>query len=475
MSVAGPVRPARILLLAEMYPPDPRVGGFRARKLALALRAAGHDVHVMVMRAGDLTSGPLGERLTLHVVAPWRSPLQLLRAVRTGRADSGEAPTAGEEALAGTAASLGSSELRGLKGALLSLLRTPDEWQGAVPAMARAAERIGGAPFDLVYSTAPAFSMHLAAMRIARRWGTPWVMELRDPWRSSGSSRAAEASALSDWVDRRLYERCVRHASLLVTVADGAAALLRTHVGDGRADRVISVLNGIDEIALDRPPRPARDAVRVVYTGSVYPPRDPGPLAQAIARVHAQGGPEFELVFAGVTTPAETARIRAFTAGPAAARTQIHAWLPQPEARALIRDADLVLLPAQRWVRQIPNKLFDYVAARVPILALVEPESEAEQMLAAVGGHHVIRTTDAPERVEAITRQALAAAASADRLPVGDAAVLQPWTVANQQRRLVRAVEALLAGRPIPHDEGASQRAAAAGAADPRLAPADAG
>jgi glycosyltransferase involved in cell wall biosynthesis len=447
---SGPARPARILLVAELYPPEPRVGAFRTRKLAEALWEAGHDVHVLVMGAGDRAPGPLKERLTLHVAPRRRSPIDFLRGVRGGGASVAAPDAAAGGGASADAPAPAGREPQGLKRVVLSLLHTPDGAQGMVPALADAAAAIPGR-FDLVYSTAPSFSINLAARRIAERRGVPWVMELRDPWRGSGASeiRMAESTRLADWLDRRLYEGCVRRAAMVVTVADGAAEMIRSHVGPARADRVVSVLNGIDEVEHDRPPRPAgRSALRVVYTGSVYPPRDPGPLVRALARLRAGGGPELHLTFAGATEPAELARIRAFTGGALAEHTEVLPWIPQQEVRTLIRDADLVLLPSQKWVRQIPNKLFDYLAARVPILALVEPGSEADRMLEAVGGHHVVRTTDGETRLDAVVAQAVRAAAG-ERRPVGDAAVLERWTVAAQQRRMVRAVEALLDGRPV--------------------------
>jgi hypothetical protein len=195
-----------------------------------------------------------------------------------------------------------------------------------------------------------------------------------------------------------------------------------------------------------------------VYAGSVYLPRDPAPLVAALARAAESGGPEFDMTFAGVTTPPELVRIRAFTPPALADRTTIRHWLPQVEARALIRGADLVLLPCQKWVRQIPNKLFDYLGARVPILALVEPGSESERMLAAAGGHYIIRTTDSAERADAIARAALEAAATGERQPVGDEAVLAGWTVAEQQARLAAVLRPLVEVQVAATDGATARR-----------------
>jgi hypothetical protein len=125
-------------------------------------------------------------------------------------------------------------------------------------------------------------------------------------------------------------------------------------------------------------------------------------------------------------------------------------WLPQQEVRELMRGADLLLLPAQGWTLQIPNKLFDYLATRVPVLALVERGSETAGMLQAAGGHF-LAFTDEPGTVLARTAAALAAAATGARATLSEA--IAAWTTESQMRHLVGELEQRFALPPRPRHE----------------------
>ena len=130
-------------------------------------------------------------------------------------------------------------------------------------------------------------------------------------------------------------------------------------------------------------------------------------------------------------------------------------WLPQAEAQDLVSSADLALLPSQHWTQQIPNKLFDYLGSRVPILALASVESETARLLAAVGGHFVVNEADSPD-FDDVVQSALTRAR--DRSVAGNPEVLRSLTVAEQFRSLTHDVERIMGERA----DRTSQRAASA-------------
>src|SRR5262249_17363257 len=68
-----------------------------------------------------------------------------------------------------------------------------------------------------VYSTAPPFSTHLAALRLKHRLGMKWIADFRDPLVRNPFRVQAGVPAR---VDRFLERRIFRHADALVTVTD---------------------------------------------------------------------------------------------------------------------------------------------------------------------------------------------------------------------------------------------------------------
>ena len=59
----------------------------------------------------------------------------------------------------------------------------PDDEVGWVPfAIARGLQIHEASPVDVIYSSSPPISGHLAAAALARQTGLPWIADFRDPW-----------------------------------------------------------------------------------------------------------------------------------------------------------------------------------------------------------------------------------------------------------------------------------------------------
>jgi hypothetical protein len=442
-----------MLLITEAFPPAPVVGSFRAYKVARAFRDGGASVHVMTMRGGaddDSESGEFEPGITWERITPWPGPRQAYLAARARfrRTAAAAARTSGSDM--GPQVLPHSSPKGRLRRVITGLITLPDDRQGFVPAVARALRRRREA-FDFVYSTAPCFSALLAGRHAASILGTPWYAELRDPWIGNASRTTHADTPLVGALDRWLERWCLRSAAGIVMVTPQAAELYRQRFGRHGVP-VIAALNGIDSVAsLHRRREPG--ALRIVYAGSVYPPRNPTPLIQALGavydRVHA--GKEAQLTFVGADGWDEAPGLaEAVAALPAAMRVVRLPWLPQHEARVQVEQADLLLLPAQRWRLQIPNKIYDYLGSRVPVLAIVESGSDTESMLAAVGGHFLTYPDSSPADVEQAAQSAMEAALRGGR--AGDDVALQEWTTSTQMSGLVHSVleSAQLSERFVP-------------------------
>ena len=434
-----------VLLVSYFYPPAPEVGGLRAAKVAAALRARGHRVTVLTAcQPGE------GERVRLDepglrvcTVVPWRHPQQAWHDWRTGAP-----PTQGEPAPPTTApAARGwdpDERVPRWKRWILSFLWLPDYRQGFIPAVARAArERLADDPADLLYTTAPPFSTHLAGFWLARRTGLPWITEFRDPWSDNpwkpARLRSRPAEALGRWLERA----CLRASARIIPVSEGIARLLAAKLPSSLQGRVETVRNGIDDLA-PAPATPATDAPRrITYVGSFYLDRDPRLFLEALAAVVARHPAIRSRVmvdfvghcrsFGTVDVEAEVRRLGLEEL------VSFRDWVPHEESRRLVGGASLLLLLARGQPAQIPNKLYEYLGTRRPILAFVDAEGECAAMLRQVGGHQVVTDTDPATATVALER-ALGLAPDPDaRAP--DVALLAQWTSAVQMRRLVELIE----------------------------------
>lgn len=432
----------RVLLLTQYYPPATQVGGLRAAKVAEAIRAAGHEVVVLTARLARETGAvrqchPGLEVRTLRVIP---NPRHWYLALRDRiRALKGRGPGSLDLKAGGWTAP---AQVPSWKRYLFSLLWLPDDTQGFIPAAVWAGLAESRRGLDLIYSTAPPFSVHLAALVLERLTRVPWVAEFRDPWTDSRMKPWFAQSRLSRNLEHWLERKCLEHADRVVAVSAGISRLLAAKLGPGGATRVVLARNGIESLQPARARTRSPGAFRIVHVGTFYHRRDPTPFLTALASLRRRGlippeGLRVELVGECRTYAGRSVHAAAAELGIADLLT-FRDWIPKEAAQALIDDADLLLLLAQDQPDQVPNKLYDYLGTRRPILAFVDEDGESASMLREIGGHYLVYSDD-PAEAERALADALAGSRSGGPTSPSDAK-LDEWTTERQMRLLLASI-----------------------------------
>jgi glycosyltransferase involved in cell wall biosynthesis len=342
-----------ILLVAYFYPPSRDTGAARPATMARYLERLGHRVAVLTTRA----YGELPDDAERRV---FRTPdLQLARARLAGERNVG---------------SLYDADTYSGRPHPLSRVLVPDPLVAAWAPFARArALRLARTErFDAVITSAPPESSHLVGRVLQRRRGVPWVAELRDAW-TFESLRPPFPTRAQRALDVRLERRWLGGADAVVCLSEAAAADLRRR---GIADPVV-ITNGWDPEQVETAPDSGvaldPDRVSLVYTGRFGRGRDEGALVDAVAllaREDPTAAARLELVVAGPITKEERDTLGRDVSP---ARVLVAGSLPRERAVALQREADALLLiahPESSW--RLNYKLFEYLAAGRPILALAE-------------------------------------------------------------------------------------------------------
>jgi glycosyltransferase involved in cell wall biosynthesis len=438
-AVADPQRPARVILLAYHFPPTSEVGALRAQKIAESFVRRGAHVHVITVELPGSASTPDTEGITVHRVRPHLDLRGLYRRfTRRGRA---EPPATGSGAKEETWRPPERNSF--IKRHVSAAMWLPDDHQGWVmPAARRACElAVGGC--DLLYSTSPPPSVHLAGLLTRWRARIPWVAEFRDPWTDNPGKPSFVRSRWSDAAERFLERRCLSSASGVVTVTESAAERFRTRLREQSASKVIVVRNGIDH--LDPPFEPRTTVERVIYVGSLYKDRDPRPFLRAVSQLARSGrlSSAFTVELIGDCRSLLGVSIEAFVQTEGLdGIVRFTDTIPHSEALARLRDADLLLLLAQHQPLQVPNKLYEYLGARRPILAFADAEGETARMLRDLGGHSVIDHDDEPLILSVV--EAAIAGKAENPASIRRESILQDWTSERQLRHLHSELDRLL-------------------------------
>lgn len=197
------------------------------------------------------------------------------------------------------------------------------------------------------------------------------IQDFHDSGRARWTDRWVRDPRAVAWVERVALAH-VDH--VLVVVRESADRLRRAGVAAER----ITVVGNTPPLSRIGPVRDAGRAdgpgrtvpLKVVYLGLLERPRGIFDLVDAVSRLHDVGIPvELELIGGGMEESAVRERVRALGAGDA---IRVTGPLPHGEALRRVATSDVGVVPhhgTASWRATIPNKLFDYMAAGLPVVA----------------------------------------------------------------------------------------------------------
>jgi len=276
---------------------------------------------------------------------------------------------------------------RGLR-ALSDWWLLPDSYVGwARQARRAAAARLARGDVAALLSSSPPDSVHLAAGPLARRFRLPWIVDFRDSWINLHRRRPPTA-----WhaARQRAMERRVLAGADLVLATSRAHAGALAHDPAAAGRRVEFLPNGYEPDPVTEAAVRDPDHFLIVFTGLLTLTPDVETLLEALHELFAR-------------RPEARRRIRARLAGAYEADYEDRAValglkgivdfpgpLPHPQVRALQRAADVLIVwkPVGCDVA-IPAKIYEYLDAARPILALLEAGDEAARMVGEAGAVRV--------------------------------------------------------------------------------------
>lgn len=279
-----------------------------------------------------------------------------------------------------------------VKGRYLGFMALPDRWVwwvlGAVPAGLRLLRKYRP---EVIWSTYPIASAHLIGLCLHRLTGIPWIADMRDPMTDEGYPTNPLTRRAFLWIEAQTIAHCTR----AVCTTPGAIKTYERRFPEVPKSRFCLIENGYDEenfaqaeLQTGASSPSAERPLTLVHSGVIYPSeRDPIPLFQAIASLHAAGriGPGSFRLLLRATGHDEylAALIKEYGID---SMIVLAPHMPYREALAEMLSADgLLILQASNCNHQVPAKLYEYLRARRPILALTDPAGDTALVLRTAG------------------------------------------------------------------------------------------
>lgn len=339
----------------------------------------------------------------------------------------------------------------------------------ALRALGKAGDRLlakGG--FDLVYFSTTVFEVHLLGPRWKRKFGVPFVMDFQDPWVNDyyrehpdvvppgGRLKYALAEALHCWMEPRVLREC---AGITSVSPEYPKQLARRYPLLGELPSLVQPFPGAhyDFERLGEPQvsqhyfDPRDGQIHWVYIGVVIPGMLP--VLRALFRAITTTMPSerlklLRLHFIG-TSYASGGRAEPRVV-PLAAEfgltdqvTEQCERIPYAQALKCLSDADALLAIGSDDPGYTASKIYPYLLARKPLLAIYHEQSTVVELIRQVGGAVCIpfaAPLDEVALTQVISKSWLASEEFTTPLPLNDSA-FAPYTDHGSAAVLCRFLE----------------------------------
>jgi glycosyltransferase involved in cell wall biosynthesis len=300
-------------------------------------------------------------------------------------------------------------------------------------------QALGALPADVVVASGPSFHLFVAGYYLARASRCPLVLDYRDEWTECPFQFVTVGNA-----DRAWERRCLLAADAVVFTTRSQLEHAAEAFGELDPSKCRVVPNGWEpsdwaDAETDQPGQSTRAGqLTLSYVGRLADHVSPGGLLRALAAVCRRRPvirERLRLRFVGEKSGAALEEVEAF---PHPEKVELVDQLPRPAANRVMRESTaLLLFNDARLARYIPGKLYEYLAARRPVIVFGEGGESAE-LVRKLGAGWIVPAADT-EALGAVLDQLLR-----DPRPSGNAHDIERWLARHTRERLARDLIDLL-------------------------------
>jgi len=374
----------QFLYITPFFPPQSQVGSLRPLKFVRHLPAAGWQPVVLCdQRPDDAVDPPLTDFVprSVIVVRDYSHRAQLAERRQSARA-------------AAPAAAVGNrpGPQRWSERTLPSWLVNPEllplgEHALDMPyALWSARRALRRHPMcEAILVNADPYAACLVGAELKRETGLPLILDLRDPWAPCQLRRPRRPPPVR-WLEDRLERLCVEVADRVILNTYNTMHDYRAHYADIDAQRFTCIRNHFDAELVRHGSHPGFDRYTMLFLGRFERFNKADVLLQILAELKRRGvaHDDLQLVVTGefpdpAWTMAKGLGVADFV--------QLHPFVPYREIGPVLDAADLlVALLGPGVTQRINAKLYDYLGAQRPVLAISDNPEIAEMVHAARAG-----------------------------------------------------------------------------------------
>jgi glycosyltransferase involved in cell wall biosynthesis len=250
---------------------------------------------------------------------------------------------------------------------------------------------------DVIISTGPPHSMHLIAQKLHRQNDVKWLADFRDPWSDLYYNKDFKQRAFAKNKNKKLEDAVLKNADCILTVS----ATLQQEFSK-TAKRVEVITNGFDTEFLESKNGRLDANFSISYIGLLPKQSNPKTLFKVLKKLCQENlafKNDLQINFIGDISDAVKTEIEANNL---VENTNFIGYVSHQKAIAFQEKSQvlLLLIPDVKNNKGIlTGKLFEYLKAKRPILAIGPEEGDLATILAETKAGVVINF-DADEKLE---------------------------------------------------------------------------
>ncbi|MBO0323359.1 glycosyltransferase family 4 protein [Muricauda sp. CAU 1633] len=259
------------------------------------------------------------------------------------------------------------------------------------PSISYLAKIIADEGIETIITTGPPHSLHLIGLGLKEKYAVQWIADFRDPWTSIGYHKKLRLSKASQKKHKNLEKEVLTSADKIVVTSN-----LTKQEFESITDKPIKVItNGYDD---ELKPVPLDSGFTISHMGSLLTGRNPLALWKVIQELVQENEAfknKVQIQLAGVVGEEV---LQSITEYGLESYVKPLGYLSHDEVLKVQQKSQVLLLleiDSEETKGIIPGKLFEYLNARRPILAIGPKGWEAGELVAQTQSGKVCVQNDA--------------------------------------------------------------------------------
>lgn len=233
---------------------------------------------------------------------------------------------------------------------------------------------------DVIISTGPPHSMHLIALGLKKRFNIPWIADFRDPWTNIDFYKDLKLSKLADRRHKVLENKVLTKSDYVISVG----RTLSEELKELGAKNIRTITNGFDaddlvdgKVELDK-------KISIAHIGSFTKTRNPQLLLEVLTEIKTSNPIQFEQLELKLIGKVDYTISEEFEKLGLSKMVRKVEYIPHEEVIVEQRKSHFLLLV----VNDTPNakgiltgKVFEYLAARRPIIAIAPKNGDLAKLI----------------------------------------------------------------------------------------------